>query len=312
MGKGVNVDLVLATFYDDVLFGKKLGAANKRARAAGRGGVSVSSSAQSKAEAAREKLNSLASNKPEVMIKISGGGKGMSQVRAHLDYVSRKGELALEDQDGNIIKGKDAVKDYATELQQSGSYIPEDGKLKEAFNIVLSMPPGTDRLAVERASRDFAKEQFSNNFQYAFVRHDDEAHPHVHLVVKARGFDGKRLNPRKADLHTWRESFVVALHDHGIDAVATKRQQRLRQTKGLHQSILHMLERGEIPDTQGTASDPLRVQKARATETHIREQYAAVLSALKEAGGADKQLAERLETRLFGSAEKVQEQSIER
>jgi hypothetical protein len=35
---------------------------------------------------------------------------------------------------------------------------------------------------------------------YVFAAHADEAHPHVHLVVLARGRGGRRLNPRKADL----------------------------------------------------------------------------------------------------------------
>ncbi|MDI3467782.1 MAG: IncQ plasmid conjugative transfer DNA nicking endonuclease TraR [Nitrospira sp.] len=40
-------------------------------------------------------------------------------------------------------------------------------------------------------------------------------HPHVHLTVKAVNFEGTRLNPRKPDLHRWREGFAEALRDHG-------------------------------------------------------------------------------------------------
>jgi hypothetical protein len=32
------------------------------------------------------------------------------------------------------------------------------------------------------------------------------------------GFDGKRLNPRKAELRKWREDFALAMRDQGVDA----------------------------------------------------------------------------------------------
>ncbi|TAL64336.1 MAG: hypothetical protein EPN79_14420 [Burkholderiaceae bacterium] len=45
--------------------------------------------------------------------------------------------------------------------------------------------------------------------------------PPVHLVVKVTAMDGTRLNPRKADLHRWREGFAQALREHGVEAAAT-------------------------------------------------------------------------------------------
>ena len=52
-------------------------------------------------------------------------------------------------------------------------------------------------------------------------------HPHVHLVVKAEHeYDGKRLNPRKADLQRWREKFAQNLTELGVAAAATRRDDR--------------------------------------------------------------------------------------
>jgi len=62
--------------------------------------------------------------------------------------------------------------------------------------------------------------------------HTDEQHPHVHLTVQMRGFSGERLNPRKADLQRWRETFAECLLDEGIDCVATPRKEGNR-AKGL-------------------------------------------------------------------------------
>ncbi len=48
----------------------------------------------------------------------------------------------------------------------------------------------------------------------------------VHLAVRALGDDGRRLNPKKADLAAWREGFARALRDRGIEAEATPRRAR--------------------------------------------------------------------------------------
>jgi hypothetical protein len=58
------------------------------------------------------------------------------------------------------------------------------------------------------------------------VLHDHQANPHVHLSVKAESKHGQRLNPRKADLHRWRETFAERLREWGIDAEATRQASR--------------------------------------------------------------------------------------
>ena len=53
------------------------------------------------------------------------------------------------------------------------------------------------------------------------VLHTHQANPHVHLSVRAEGKDGQRLNPRKADLRRWRETFAEKLRELGIEAEAS-------------------------------------------------------------------------------------------
>lgn len=117
-----------------------------------------------------------------------------------MDYISRNGEVEIEDENGDIHQGMEAVRDVRDSWAKGKIGIPYEGeKRKEAFNIVLSMPPGTDRQAVKDAAREFAKQEFGNH-QYVFAAHDDEKHPHVHLAVKAVGNDGIRLNPEEGRL----------------------------------------------------------------------------------------------------------------
>lgn len=205
---------------------------------------------RSEAARMREQLARTLRRTPEVMVKITNkasSAQGMGAVRRHLRYISRNGRVELEDQNGDRIAGAEAVRDLARTWQLGGWGIPETSRRREVFNILLSMPPGTNRQALRDAARDFASLEFGDGRAYAFAAHDDEAHPHVHLSVQVRGPDGRRLNPRKQDLRRWRERFAEQLREHGVDANAT-----LRRTRGITkrypgQGVTHMLARGEVP-----------------------------------------------------------------
>ena len=165
---------------------------------------------------------------PQVMVKVTGGGRGLRAIAAHFRYISKNGRLELEDQRGEIMRGKDVLHDLAEEWRFSGSYIPdgaEPGHRREAFNIMLSMPRGTNPLTVQRAAREFAQGELKDH-KYVMVLHDHQANPHVHISVRAESMLGKRLNPRKADLQRWRETFAEKLRGHGVDAEATRQATR--------------------------------------------------------------------------------------
>jgi hypothetical protein len=58
------------------------------------------------------------------------------------------------------------------------------------------------------------------------VLHEHQANPHAHLSVRAESRTGKRLNPRKTDLHRWRETFAEKLRGWGVEAEATRQATR--------------------------------------------------------------------------------------
>jgi hypothetical protein len=58
------------------------------------------------------------------------------------------------------------------------------------------------------------------------VLHEHQANPHVHLSVRAESQTGKRLNPRKTDLHRWRETFAEKPRGWGVEAEATRQATR--------------------------------------------------------------------------------------
>jgi hypothetical protein len=185
-------------------------------------GVVLSSSAlRGRARAIRQRLHAtVVRGAPQVMVKVTGGGRGMGAIAAHLRYISKNGRLAIEDDRGVVREGKDGVAALADQWRHAGALIPERSARREAFNLMLSMPAGTAASAVRDAARDFARTEFANH-RYVMVLHTHQANPHVHLSVRAQGKDGQRLNPRKADLRHWRETFAEKLRERGIEAEAS-------------------------------------------------------------------------------------------
>lgn len=209
-----------------------------------------SASVPDEAKRMRDQLARTLRRTPEVMVKITNKAsstQGMGAVRRHLRYISRNGQVELEDQNGDPIAGTEAVRDLARTWQLGGWGMPETSHRREVFNVLLSMPPGTNRQAVRDAARDFAALEFGDGRAYVFAAHDDEAHPHVHLSVQVRGPDGRRLNPRRQDLQRWREQFAEQLRAHGVEANATPRRTRGATQRYPKQGVKHMLARGEVP-----------------------------------------------------------------
>jgi hypothetical protein len=162
---------------------------------------------------------------PQVMVKVTGGGRGMAAIAAHFRYISKNGRLDIEDDRGVVGKGKEALHDLVEQWRFGGALIEEVSPRREAFNIMLSMPQGTDPRIVQQAAREFAQVELKDH-AYVMVLHEHQANPHVHLAVRAESRFGARLNPRKADLHRWRETFAEKLRGWGVEAEATRQATR--------------------------------------------------------------------------------------
>ena len=172
---------------------------------------------------------------PEVMVKVTGGGRKTGAVAAHLAYISQEGKLDLESDDGQRISKagqKELLTGWHLELSAGQYRQPRDGNrrpagIKLVHNITLSMPAPTPPEAVLAAAKVFARERFALKHRYAMALHTHQQHPHVHLVVKAEAEDGRgRLHIDKAMLREWREDFARMVRAQGIAANATSRAVR--------------------------------------------------------------------------------------
>ena len=91
---------------------------------------------------------------PQVMVKVTGGGRGMKAIAAHFRYISKNGRLEIEEEQGQKMHGKDALRWLADDWRFGGTLIEDVGDRREAFNIMLSMPRGIDPLPLDRGLPD--------------------------------------------------------------------------------------------------------------------------------------------------------------
>ena len=200
-----------------------------------------------------EQIGRTVSGVPEVMVKVSGGGKSADAVQAHFAYIDRHGQLDVHTE-GQKLQGKD-VADYLVDDWNldagKGQYRPgpkpgeKDRRPKQVHNIVFSMPAGTPPEKLLAATQKFAREKFALQHRYAMVLHTDQGHPHVHLVVKAQSEDGQRLHIRKATLREWREDFAGLLREQGVAANATLAALRGKPKDRKKDGIYRALKRGQ-------------------------------------------------------------------
>jgi len=178
----------------------------------------------------------------------------LANVTRHLDYIGRKGELALETDEGERRSGKGVgrslIEEWDLDLEEHRRKVDlgaADGGRppKLVHKLMFSMPPGTPAQGVLDAARSFLREQFALKHRYAFVLHTDEPHPHVHAVVKAVSEQGVRLNIRKATLREWRAEFARHLREQGIEANATDRAVRGESHATFRDPIFRAARRGE-------------------------------------------------------------------
>lgn len=259
----------------------------------------------------KDALRRIARRTPEVMVKVTGGGKTSQHVLAHLTYITRKGKLEALNDEHDKYASRDDMTDLMAEW---GLDIARGaGKNKLVFNLILSMPAGTDPEKLHKAVQNFARDEFFGERPYLMVLHEPETdpsskraeHPHVHMVLKAEGYDGTRLYIRKAMLEKWRLQFAERLREQGIEANATPREIRGKTRKPKKDALLRLdwekrpsyvrdskFDQARQDAEKGAPVQPwdVAIQKRREAVTSA---YKTVASDLRKEG--DQQLAAELE-----------------
>ena len=189
---------------------------------------------------------------PEVMIKVLPKGAATTHaVAGHFAYVGREGELAIETDDGQALQdekvGATLVADWSLDMEAEARSLAPRAQQRSArvvHKLVFSMPPGTAPEKVLQATKAFCREEFALKHRYALALHTDEAHPHVHVIVKAMSESGQRMNIRKDTLRAWRESFAKELRNQGVPAHASSRRVRGNSAPRMPDGRYRSVQRG--------------------------------------------------------------------
>jgi len=221
----------------------------------------------------------------------------LAAVRKHLAYIGRRGELDLETDDGERLRGtrvgKDLVEDWDLDLDEyrrkadlTGTRGREPARL--VHKVIFSMPAGTPPEKVLTAVKNFTREEFALKHRHVMALHTDTPRPHVHVVIKAVSEQGQRLHIRKATLREWRSGFAYHLRALGVAANATPRyvrgEQGIRKPDGIYRASqrvesTYMRERAEAV-AQELAKGKLQIELGKEglvrTRNEVRRAWLTV------------------------------------
>ena len=252
---------------------------------------------------ARAKLARIVRKAPEVVVKVTGRQRGGSHVKAHLDYIGRKGDVEIETRDGEILTSKEDIAERAAEWSDTLNW--RSRPTVSSVSLIFSMPEGTDPDKVLGAVRALAHAELSDNHDYVLALHTDTPRPHVHLTVQAEGLDRIRFNPRPVQLNRFRERFARELRARGVAAEATPRRARGQGIAGSSMALVKLRSRlrtegsRQISDAdrrtneqaiavaQGQAALPPFIAAGTLRWQTIRRAYEQTAAALDATGQAD-------------------------
>jgi type IV secretion system T-DNA border endonuclease VirD2 len=269
----------------------------------GDGPFAIPSALRAMDQSAKATLARIVRSTPEVLVKVTGRKKGATHLAAHLEYIGRKGGIALETRDGEQISQKSDVQQIADEWSEALAWRRE--ATVSAVAMVFSMPAGTDPETVKQAVRETAERLIGDNHDYLMVLHTDTPRPHVHLTVQAEGLNLKRFDPRREDLFRFREGFAEALRSRGVEAEATPRYTRGQGRAGTSMALTQLrarIRKGvslQPTDTDlrqareamqivlGKTEQPAFVARTRARWNDIKTRYGAAADRLEGSGNKD-------------------------
>ncbi len=181
---------------------------------------------------------------PQAVVKVVSYGHGMKGVRQSIDYISRKGELALETESGDIVLGraeqKELVKNWSRDFDSRK-------RSRDSVHLAFSMPRGSDPEKLRAAVRKVITDHFDGH-EAVFAIHQDRPHPHAHVVMKTRNRNtGKKLRLGITEIFQTREAFAKAACEQGIELAASSRAARGVGRKGVSQAVCQLRRKGITP-----------------------------------------------------------------
>lgn len=247
----------------------------------------------------------IAAGRPQAILKITRYGHSGVKIVGHLQYVSRRGALELEDEQGarghSIKELRRRVRVWCAEAGVDMAHAaPGKRQRRATMHFILDAGQAKPE-ALTRAARTFLQAQFGKaGHEYFFVRHDDTRQPHVHVVMTMADGRGRRLHTSVRQVQQWREQFAAMARAQGIKVDASR-----------------AWERGKAPTrSRGTmrhgAPSPPRWNREQVRRGMEARRY-QLMAALRDAEGrGDVQRCEALRKKIAQTYLRVDRELVER
>lgn len=142
-------------------------------------------------------------------------GFGLASMRRHALYISRNGVWPIEDQDGAVLLGRDAVNELVRRAAKAG--MPEKTERQIARHWVFSYPP-CDPADLYAAFKNTAARCFGGD--YFFALHEDCPIPHIHAWQALLRKDGSPAKGSDLGPFALAVAFADELRRFGWDGAA--------------------------------------------------------------------------------------------
>ena len=178
----------------------------------------------------RHMARAAAGNRAAVFKLVARGGtRTTQQLHGQLEYLLGKADAVL---DSRGLYEKEGPLSSAEALSAAERWSQDwRGKTRtgQTSHMVMSFPAGTDAASVRAISERFCERFFDGRYDYIAAVHTDRAHPHTHIVVNRRGFEGDLFTLRVGTDYSY-GSFKDAMVEIGAEyGVAMEASQRLER-----------------------------------------------------------------------------------
>ena len=201
---------------------------------------------------------------PQAVFKISSYSHSAGAVWDRVNYVARDGEIEVEGPNGELLD-----QEQLEEMVDDWDALTKEGQGRRfAMSAVVSFPKGVDEEKATEAARQFFREAFADNHDYVFAPHTDAKQFHVHVVVQARGHDGKQIRLNRDDIQDLRMLLAEKAAEQGIELDASPRWARgLDAERRPGREAEGIRRRGETPRREaGEAWRPGQEQESRGAD----------------------------------------------
>ncbi|NDL70840.1 relaxase/mobilization nuclease domain-containing protein [Vreelandella alkaliphila] len=148
-------------------------------------------------------------NNSGVTVKIVSYACNADQLESDLLFISKYGDVELEDERGLFVFTKEMVRDLARDWAATKPALGK--KHRYTTNLVLLTPACIEPNKIKAAAHNFAKREFSHNHQYVLALYEHDRNPHAYLTILNFGFDGRCLRIKRGFIQQLQKSFAAEL-----------------------------------------------------------------------------------------------------